>query len=80
MPQERSLQKRILVPTHLVGRKERPFWFWRPQRQQSPRAQVKAQERSQESKDRQRKKEALCLGKEPKTDAQNPRGQVLHYS
>ena len=73
MPQERSLQKRVLVPRHLVGRRESPFQFWRPRKQQNPRVQVKAQGRSQETKKRWRRRETLSWGK--KTQDRRPKSQ-----
>lgn len=72
-PQERSLQKRVLVPTHLVGRRGRPSQLWRPPKLQSPRPQVKARGRSQDSKKRWRKKQTLCWGK--KTQDRLPKSQ-----
>ena len=49
--------------THLMGGRERPPQLWRPQQMRSPRPQVKAQGRSQESKKSWRKKEPLRWGK-----------------
>lgn len=61
--QERSLQKRVLLPAHPVGRRERLYRVWRPQRLWSPRPQAVARRRSQESKKTQRKKKTLRGGK-----------------
>lgn len=73
-PQERSLQKRVLLPAHPVGRRERLFRVWRPQRLWSPRPQAVTRRRSQESKKTQRKKKLFAGEKRPKTDDQKARG------
>lgn len=73
MPQERSLQNRVLAPKHLVGRRERPSQLRSPRKLQSPRPQVKAQGRSQESKKSWRKKGIPHWGR--KTQGRLPKSQ-----
>lgn len=73
LPQERSVQERVLVPTQPVGRRERPPQPWRPQELRRPRPQGKAQGGRPESKNRRRKKETLHWA--VKTQDRLPRSQ-----